>query len=145
MRDNTLCHVHEASVLHAYKQSTFPVKISSNDLHAGVGNDKNSPEYVVKAKIQCEEQVPKVVIEEPLMAQKPNQSCLCFCSVNEGGMTLTSAPVSMRNRWPELASIRKNKRLGVWPAPVTTGRQLKSFSIPGKGLDIFWPYVVYLN
>ena len=34
-------------------------------------------------------------------------------SLAEGGMTLTCAPVSMRNRVPESRSVIKNRRLGV--------------------------------
>ena len=36
-------------------------------------------------------------------------------SLAEGGMTLTCAPVSMRNRVPESRSVIKNRRLGVGP------------------------------
>ena len=34
-----------------------------------------------RPKSNVSERVPKVVIEEPLTAQRPKQSCLCFCSV----------------------------------------------------------------
>ena len=47
--------------------------------------------------------MPKVAMEDPLTARKPERSCLFIRSAREGGTTLTSAPVSIRKRRPELA------------------------------------------
>ena len=72
-------------------------------------NTRRSPRSSVR------DRVPYVRIEEPLTARSP-ESCLCFRSAAVGGMTLTSAPVSIRNRRPEFLSARNNRRLGRWPA-----------------------------
>jgi len=37
------------------------------------------------------------------------QSCLFLRSFGDGGIMLTFTPMSMRNQWPKLASVRKNR------------------------------------
>ena len=66
-------------------------------------NTRRSP------KSRVRDRVPKVAMGEPLTARRPEQSCLFLRSVEDGGMTLTSAPVSMRNRRPEVASVRNSR------------------------------------
>ena len=55
-------------------------------------------------KSKFKDRLPKVAMEDPLTVLRPEQSCLFFHFDGKGGMMLTSAPVSMRKRWPELAS-----------------------------------------
>ena len=50
----------------------------------------------LRPKSSVRDQVPKVAMEDPLTARKPEQFCLLFRSLGEGGTMLTSAPVSMR-------------------------------------------------
>ena len=89
-----------------------------------------------KPKSRVRDRVPKVAMDEPLTAQRPEQSCLLFLSVEDGGMTLTSAPVSMRNRRPELASVRKSRRLCGWPGLLISASDWPDrFPTSGKEVD----------
>ena len=65
----------------------------------------------LRPKSRVMDRVAKVAMDEPLTARRAEQSCLFFRSVSEGGTTLTSAPVSMRNRRPEFASVKNSRRL----------------------------------
>ena len=85
------------------------------------------------------ERVPKVAMAEPLTARRAKQFCLCFRSAVDGGMTLTSAPVSIRKRRLELWSVRNNRRLGEWPATLVAESDWPShFPLSSKVLDISW-------
>ena len=54
-------------------------------------------------------------------------------------MTLTSAPVSIKKRRPELLSVRNNKRLGVWPAALVAESDWPNrFPTSGRVVDISW-------
>ena len=61
-----------------------------------------------RPKSTVSERVPNVVMDEPLTALRPKQSCLLFQSAADGGITLTSVPVLIRNRRPEVLSVRNN-------------------------------------
>ena len=66
-------------------------------------------------KSSVRERVPKVAIIEPLTGRRPEQSGLILRSAGDGGITLTSAPVSTKKRRPEYLSVKNSRRLGEWP------------------------------
>ena len=57
-------------------------------------------------KFSVREWVPKVMIVEPLTAQRSEQSGLILRSAVDGGITLTFAPVSTRKQWSEYLSVK---------------------------------------
>ena len=96
-------------------------------------NTRLSPKSKVKDRL------PKVAMEDPLTALRPEQSCLFFRSDGKGGMMLTSAPVSMRKRWPELKSVKNSRRLRVWPAAlVAASDRPGSFPTSYKEVGTSW-------
>ena len=76
-------------------------------------NTRLSPRSKVRDRVL------KVAMGEPLTARRPEQSCLFLQSVAEEGTILTSAPVSMRKRQPELASNKNSRRLVGRPGSLT--------------------------
>ena len=79
---------------------------------------------------------------EPLTARRAEQSCLFFRSIEEGGTTLTSAPVSMRNRQRKLASVKNSRRLVVRPGALVTASDWPDhFPTSGRVADIPWHHL----
>ena len=86
--------------------------------------------------------MPKVAMGEPLTARRPEQSCLFFRLVEDGGMTLTSAPVSMRNRWPEVVSVRNSRRLVGRPGSLIAASDWPDrFPTSGRVAGISWHHL----
>ena len=93
----------------------------------------------LRPKSSVRDRVPKVAMGDPLTSRKPKQSCLLFRSVGEGGTTLTSAPVSIRKRQPELASGKNSRRLVDGPGSlVAPSDRPRSFPTFDKGVSISW-------
>ena len=77
---------------------------------------------------------PYVLMELPLAALSEEPDCPVRVSRPVAGRTLTSAPVSMRNRRPECESQAK-RRLSLWPAAeATMGDRPARFPTKCKGL-----------
>ena len=62
-----------------------------------------------RPKSSIRERVPYIVMGEPLTARSSDKSCLFFQSIVDGGITLTSAPVSIRKWHSELLSVRNSR------------------------------------
>ena len=93
-------------------------------------------------KSRVRDWVPKVAMEEPLTARRPEQSCLFFRSVEDGGMTLTSAPVLMRIWRPEVASVRNSRRLVGRPGLLVAASDGPDhFPTSGRVVDISWHHL----
>ena len=82
-----------------------------------------------RPKSSVREHVPYVGIEEALTAQS-STSCWCFWSAAVGGMTLTSAPVSIRKWQPVCLSVINNRQLVEWPATLVTKSKWPSLFPP---------------
>ena len=93
-------------------------------------------------KSRVRDRVPKVAMGEPLTARRPEQSCLFFRSVEDGGMTLTSAPVSMKNWQPEVVSVRNSRRLVGRPQSLIAASNWPDrFPTSGRVADISWHHL----
>ena len=91
-------------------------------------------------RLRVRDRVPKVAMEDPLTAYKVRPSHRLRRAMRDGGITLTSAPVSTRYRVLEARSIIKKRRLTVgpgmlvaasnWPGRFPTGSRVGYICVP---------------
>ena len=95
-----------------------------------------------RPKSRVGDQVPKVAMGEPLTVHRPEQSCFFFWSVVDGGMTLTSVPVSMINRRLEVASVRNRRPFVGRPGSLVAASDCPDcFLISSRVADISWHHL----
>ena len=99
--------MHQPVMFHINQETVMPQKISTNDGVLNISNDKHplkgAKEFNVRSRL------PYVAIVVLLTACRKRLDLQGLLPETEGGMTLTSAPVSTTKRNPVALSVRYNR------------------------------------
>ena len=97
-------------------------------------------------KSRVMDRMPKVTMDEPLTPQRPEQSCLFFRSMAEGGTTVTSAPVfNEESAGQSLHWLKIAGDLLVGQDLVTASNWPEHFPTSDKEVDISWRHLQMFN